>query len=380
MRVDVKPEILRWACERAGLDTQIVAQRLPQLPAWENGTKKPTLKQVEEFANIVHAPVGYMFLPAPPPPETVPIPDFRTVGNSHIGHPSPDLLETIYLCQQRQEWYRDYARAMGEIPCSFVGSVVLDHDIVAVAESIRRFLGIDVAARRTMRTWDEALRKFIAQADNAGILVMVSGIVGTNTHRKLDNEEFRGFALSDEFAPLAFINGADTKSAQMFTLAHELAHIWLGRTGLSDISPTTFPTDIVEMWCDRVAAEILVPINVMRAEYRRTGDLFGEMQRLAGYFKVSTLVILRRIYDAGYITRDELWPAYRTELERLLNIPKGRGGNYYRSQTARVSRRFARALIANTLEGQTLHRDAFRLLGLTNISTFNEMGSRLGIV
>lgn len=166
----------------------------------------------------------------------------------------------------------------------------------------------------------------------------------------------------------------------MFTLAHELAHIWLGRTGLSDISPSTFPTDIVEMWCDRVAAEILVPLNIIRTEYRRIDGLLNEMQCLARYFKVSTLVILRRIYDAGYITQDELWPAYRTELKRLLNITKGRGGNYYRSQTARVSRRFARALIANTLEGQTLHRDAFRLLGLTNISTFNEMGSRLGIV
>lgn len=379
MHVDVNHELIRWACKRAGLDTLIVARRLPQLPSWEQGSKKPTLKQIERFAKIVHAPVGYLFLTTPPV-ETLPIPDFRTIGNTHIGHASPDLLETIYLCQQRQEWYRDFSISMRETQCTFVNSVALGDDVKVVADKIRNTLGFDVESRRRLSTWEDALRQFIAQADDAGVLVMVSSVVGSNNRRRLDHQEFRGFALSDDMAPLIFINGADTKSAQMFTLAHELAHIWLGKTGLSDAGPITFPSNDIEKWCNSVAAEILVPIDTLQNEYCAKEELISETGRLARYFKVSTLVILRRIYDADFITMDEFKEAYKDELDRLFTIIKSGGGNYYLTQPARVSKRFARAIIISTLEGQTLHRDAFQLLGLKKMATFRELGDRLGVM
>jgi len=379
MRVEVKPELLRWACERVGFDTQELAERVPQLPAWERGAVKPTLKQIERFAHTVHAPVGYLFLQEPPV-ERVPIPDFRTIGNEYTDHPSPDLLDTIYICQQRQEWYRDFARSMGETACSFVGAADLANDVEIVAARIRHALGFDIEARRRMPTWAEALRLFIDQADELGVLVMVNGVVGSNNRRKLDPNEFRGFALSDDLAPLVFINGSDTKSAQMFTLAHELVHIWLGESGLSDVEPICPPSNRIEIWCNRVAAEILVPLAALHDEYRETDDLVGEVARLARYFKVSTLVILRRIHDAGHLTQNELWTAYREELERLQAIPRGSGGNFYWTQAARVGKRFAKALVASTLEGQTLHRDAFRLLGFSKLATFRELGHSLGVV
>jgi Zn-dependent peptidase ImmA (M78 family) len=379
MRVAVKPELLRWACERAGFDTDEVAQRIPQFPSWERGEVRPTLKQIESFAKAMHAPVGYLFLPEPPI-ERVPIPDFRTVADEYIEHPSPDLLDTVYICQQRQEWYRDYARSMGEEPLPFVGSANLTSDIDATAARIRHTLGFDLEERRQTPTWTDALRRFIEQADELGVLVMVNGVVGSNNRRKLDPEEFRGFALSDDLAPLVFINGADTKAAQMFTLAHELAHVWIGQSALSDVGPVSSPTHRVEIWCNRVAAEILVPLAVLRDEYRNNTDLRDEAERLARRFKVSTLVILRRIHDAGGLTQEQLWRAYREELERLRAIPRGSGGNFYLTQAARVSKRFARALVASTLEGQTLHRDAFRLLGFAKLSTFRELGHSLGVV
>ncbi len=379
MRVEVKPELLRWARERAGFHIQELVKNYPQLPAWEHGVIRPTLRQIERFAHKVHAPVGYLFLQEPPV-EQLPIQDFRTIGNRFIGHPSPDLLETIYICQQRQEWYRDYARSIGETPCSFVGATNLTDNVETVATRIRHALGFDLDARRQLRTWVEALRQFVEQADSSGVLVMVNGVVGSNTHRKLDPDEFRGFTLSDKLAPLVCINGSDTKSAQMFTLAHELAHIWLGETGLSDLEPLSSPSNQIEKWCNRVAAEILVPLVALQEEYQMTDELTDEVSRLARYFKVSTLVILRRIYDAGYITQEELWKAYRQELERLQVITRGSGGNFYLTQAARVGKRFARALIANTLEGQTLHRDAFRLLGFSKLATFRELGHSLGVV
>ncbi|HSK81186.1 MAG TPA: XRE family transcriptional regulator [Thermoanaerobaculia bacterium] len=379
MRVDVKPELLRWARERAGLGPGALAPRFPQLGAWERGDERPTLKQLEGFAKATHTPVGYLFLQEPPI-ERVPIPDFRTVGSARVARPSPDLLDTVYICQQRQEWYRDFARSVGEEPLAFVGSVNLASRVEATAASLRHALGFDLEERRRMSTWTDALGRFIEQADALGVLVMVSGVVGSNNRRKLDPEEFRGFALADDLAPLVFINGADTKAAQMFTLAHELAHIWLGRSALSDVGPASAPSNNVESWCNRVAAELLVPLAVLRAESQRGADLLVEANRLARRFKVSTLVILRRIHDAGGLTREQFRRAYQEELERLRAIPKGSGGDFYLTQATRVGKRFARALVVSTLEGQTLHRDAFRLLGFSKLRTFQELGHSLGVI
>lgn len=378
MRVELKPELLRWARERAGFDLSSLADRFPNLAAWEGGAAHPTLKQVERFAKAMRAPVGYLFLQEPPT-EHIPIPDFRTSGNEYRDHPSPDLLDTVYICQQRQEWYRDFARSTGEEPLPFAGSAGVTDDIVEVAARIRHALEFDLEERRQTPTWTDALRRFVGQADALGVLVMCSSVVLNNNRRHLDPSEFRGFAMADELAPLVFINGADTKAAQVFTLAHELAHVWLGQSAVSDAQASMMPEHKVERWCNRVAAELLVPLAVLRSEYQTGAELRGEVDRLARRFKVSTLVILRRIHDAGGLTRDQLWQAYEEELERLRAIPKGKGGDFYLTQAARVSKRFARALVTSTLEGQTLHRDAFRMLGFSKLETFRELGRSLGV-
>lgn len=377
-RVEVRAEMLRWACERAGFDIGALSHRIPQLAAWERGEKQPTLKQLEGFAKATHTPVGYLFLPEHPV-ERVPIPDFRTVANERIDHPSPDLLDTLYICQQRQEWYLDFARSLGGVPLEFVGSVRAADDVVRTAALIRHALGFDIDERRQMPTWTDALRRFIEQADALGVLVMVSGVVGSNNRRKLDPQEFRGFALADDLAPLVFINGADTKAAQMFTLAHELVHVWLGQSALSDAQAASVPEHGVERWCNLVAAELLVPLEAFGAEYDRRAELRAELDRLARWFKVSTLVILRRIHDAGGLRGDAYWRAYDEELARLRALPKGSGGNFYLTLGARASKRFARALVVSTLEGQTRYIDAFRLLGFSKLATFRELGHSLGV-
>jgi Zn-dependent peptidase ImmA (M78 family) len=378
--VTIKPHMFQWACERSGISDETLLSRFPKLELWAQGAAKPTLKQLESFAKATHTPIGYLFLPDPPV-ERMPIPDFRTIDTKQLHRLSPDLLDTVYICQQRQEWYRDFARSSGNEPLAFVGSVDVSSDVVATAEKIRHALGFDVEERRQLPTWGDALRRFIELADTKGVLVMVSGIVGSNTHRKLDPQEFRGFALADNLAPLVFINGSDTKAAQMFTLAHELAHIWLGQSAVSDTQAVQSPEHVVEQWCNQVAAELLVPFSIIRDEYQRSNSLFDEMKRLAKRFKVSTLVILRRIHDIGGISREQLWQAYREELKNLRDMMAGGsgGGDFYRSQAVRVSKRFARALVVSTLEGQTLHRDAFRLLGFSKLATFHELGQRLGV-
>lgn len=178
IRVEVKPELLRWACERAGVEPEEAATRFPHLSAWASGEAKPTLEQLEVFAHAVHTPIGYLFLPNPPV-ERLPLPDFRVMDSDHRKRPSPDLLDTIYLCQQRQEWFHDFARANGDAPLDFVGSARTTHDVEGTAKTMRHRLGFDVEARAQMGTWTDALREFISLADGLGVLVSIAR-VGTS--------------------------------------------------------------------------------------------------------------------------------------------------------------------------------------------------------
>lgn len=323
-RVAVDPGLVRWARERADRTVESLSKKFPRLGDWETGEVRPTFKQLESFAKTTHVPIGYLFLPEPPE-ERVPIPDLRTIGSVYLGHPSPDLLDTIYLCQRRQDWYRDWARSEGEEPCDFVGSVTLQTPVEDVAASMRERLGFEVEARRDCRTWTDALRHLIAQTEEAGVLVMVNGVVGSNNHRPLDPEEFRGFALADELAPLVFINGKDTKAAQIFTLAHELAHLWLGQSALTDAGPASTPRRKVEAWCSRVAGLLVHSL----------------CEELSG--------------------------------KALSEQPPAPQRNFTTS-----SRRFTRAVIGSTLEGQTLFHDAFRLLDVQEAAAFGALASQVG--
>ena len=381
-RVAINPALIRWARERAGQAQEELAARFKKLPEWEAGEVRPTLKQVEAFAHAVHVPVGYLFL-AEPPQEAVPIPDFRTVAGRAVRQPSPNLLDTIYACQERQSWYRDFARVAQQPEVGFVGSATVETRPEAVAARMRETLGFDLAARRACPTWADALRLFIRQADAAGVLVMVSGVVMSNTRRRLNPAEFRGFALCDPLAPLIFVNGADSKAAQMFTLAHELAHLWLGASALSN-SEAALRAGVrrEEVWCNAVAAELLVPLAALRAELRDGEAVPQALTRLARAFKVSNLVILRRLLDADWLDRRRFDAAWAQESARLRALEQrgSDGGNFYRTTLSRVSRRFAHALVVSTLEGQTLYRDAYRMLGVAKAETFNKLGREVGVM
>jgi Zn-dependent peptidase ImmA (M78 family) len=379
--VSVQPTLIRWSRERARLERLELVRRFPKLAEWESGERQPTLRQLEEFARAVHGPIGFLFLPTPPE-EGLPIPDFRTIAGHAIARPTPDLLDTIYLCQQRQDWYRDYARVQGEQALPFVASARLSDDPLVVAASIRATLSLSFEARRDIPTWTEALRQLVACAEEAGVLVMASSVVGSNSHRKLTVSEFRGFALVDPMAPLVFLNAADSKSAQMFTLAHELAHVWLGESGVLDTEAGRVPVPTIERWCNAVAAELLMPLRALEREYLPHEPIDGAIQRLARVFKVSTLVALRRLFEAAYISDEVLGKEYSREVARLRTLERrdAGGGDFYRTLGARTGRRFARAVLASTLEGQTLFTDAFRMLGMRKSSTFFDAARELGVM
>ena len=376
-RVAVSPTLLSWALDRSGLTEE--DSRYERFSRWASGDEQPTFRQLEAFATATHAPLGYLFLPSPPV-EKVPIPDFRTMGNIAASTPSPDLLDTIYESQMRHDWYRSYAVEQDYDPLPFVGSASLNDPVIQVADDIRRTIGFTMDERPQYKRWEDALRRLIDAIESVGVLVMVSGIVGGNTRRKLNPEEFRGFALTDPMASLIFVNGADSKAAQIFTMVHELAHVWLGETALSEAGMATQSSNAHELWANQVAAEVLVPIANLRKDYRQSADV-AELQRLAKLYKVSTLVVLKRIHDAGFLKWDDYQKRYATELARVKEIMaiKSSGGNYYDTQPLRVSQNFARAVIVDALEGRTLFRDAYGLLGAAKRKTFDGLAEKLGV-
>ena len=382
VHVEVAPTLLNWAVERAGWDEETAERKFPQLTEWKAGTRRPTLKQLEKFAHATHAPFGQLFLPVPPE-EPLPVPDLRTMRDASIARPSVDLLDAIYLCQSRQDWYRDYALDNGHDPVPYVGSATRRDDPAVVAQRMRKVLDIDPDDGPLATSWGSAFSFLTDRIESSGTLVMVSGVVGTNTHRVLRPEEFRGFTLADDLAPIVFVNGADTKAAQIFTLLHEYAHVWLGGSALSDVALGEGNSPPDERWCSAVAAEVLMPREAVQAEYR--GDLSdGALDVLARRFTVSTLVVLRRLADLGYLTSDQHREWFAEEERRVLALlTEGKqsgtgGGNYYTVQPRRLSTQFMRAVIASALEGGTSYRDAYKLLGTKKHSTFEKLAERIG--
>ncbi|MFA5506898.1 MAG: ImmA/IrrE family metallo-endopeptidase, partial [Vulcanimicrobiota bacterium] len=313
--VDVKTDVLEWAVHRSGRDITELEKGAKNLPLWLKGEKKPTFKQLEKFAKATRTPIGFFSLPAPPR-ETLPIPDMRTLADTVLREPSADLLDIIYQCLQRQTWYERYTRTNGYQPLPFVGSVQLQDSPVVVAQGMRETLGFQLDERAGHANWEVALREFINLIERVGIMVMVSGVVGCNTKRKLDPAEFRGFALADSTAPLIFVNGTDSKSAQMFTLAHELAHLWLGQSALSDATLNRQSDRDIENWCNAVAAEFLVPLAQVPSKVEDS-RLYQVLNELTKKFKVSSLVILRRLRDAGALDQGQFWSAFNSELKRI---------------------------------------------------------------
>lgn len=360
--VDVKPELIRWAVNRSGRPAEEYREAVGK---WLRGEAKPTYRQLKNFARRAMVPFGYLFLEEPPT-EELPVPDYRTRYDEGVRQPTPNLIETIFEMQRRQDWMREYLLEEGQENLSFVSSAKIGDKIPALADRMRRELDLEDDWARRQPNYGEALRFLRDQVENAGILIFVNGVVGNNTRRKLDPEEFQGFVLVDNIAPLIFVNGADYKVAQMFTIAHELAHVWVGQSALFDLVATQPPNFEVEMYCNRVAAEFLVPAARLEEAWATAPDGEKAFTTIARRFKVSPIVIARRAKDRRLIAREDFFAFYK----RYMSRERGRlerqesGGNFWNTQNIRVGRRFGRAVIAAAQEGRLSYSDAYDLTRL----------------
>lgn len=369
-RLDIvlKPQVLKWARERAGLGADELATKINVKPkrvdVWED-SGEITIVQAEKLARSTHTPLGYLFL-SEPPEEHLPIPDFRTLDDQRPRRPSPDLIETLYTMQRRQDWMRDEVIDKGIEPLEFVAGYSKETDPETVADAIRDTLDVERDWATHLSSWDEALRVLRERIEDAGILLFLNGVVGNNPHRKLDVEEFRGFVLVDDYVPLIFVNNNDYKAPKMFTLAHELAHLFVGESGVSNPEEFPYPQNVTEQFCNRIAAEFLVPAAHLTSMWDQYSDENEAFTQLARRFKVSKLVVARRALDLGMVTQRAFYEFYEDSQRDVsyLQQESTSGGNFWRTQNVRIGRRFGSEEVRALREGRLLYRQAYELTGL----------------
>jgi Zn-dependent peptidase ImmA (M78 family) len=364
MEIIFNTKILKWALKQRAQNAIQLQKKFPKLGDWlEERGKKPTYNQLVQLSNFLYIPFGYFFL-SNPPDISSPIPHFRTVNEKEEFQPSPDILETIEIVSRRQEWLRDYLIELGNSPLEFVGSVTTKSNINQVSQQIREKFKLPSLWANMFRTWSEAYLHLIKQVEDVGIYVVINGIVGNNTHRRLDVKEFRGFALSDEYAPFIFINGQDAKSAQMFTFAHELVHIWLGKSASFDLRELQPANTELELFCNHVAVEFLVPEHELKRLWPQIKDATDVYQKIARHFKVSEIVGARRMQDLGLITKEQFSRFYEDYIQKEFKKSKTAGGDFYNTQPYRISRRFAQIVYTAVRNEKLLYREAYKLTGL----------------
>lgn len=376
-RVAVATGVLQWALERAGRSETGLEKKFPKIRQWLSGETQPTLRQLEDLAKATWTPLGFLFLEKPPE-ERLPVQHFRTLSDESPGRPSPNLLETVQIMQRRQSWMREFLAEEGQEKLQCVKSAQLAEQPTSIAQRMRQTLGFSEGWAEKQSTWTDALRVLREAIETAGILVVVNGIVGNNTHRKLDPDEFRGFVLVDEYAPLMFVNGADGKAAQMFTVAHELAHVFLGSSAAFDLREMLPANDPIEKACDRIAAEFLVPEHELRRAWESVKDNPERFDVIARQFKVSVLVAARRALDLTLVNKDKFLEFYRDYQsgERRRSPRKRKGGDIIRAQNLRVGRRFASVVVRAAREGKLLYSEAYQLTGLYG-KTFDKYAASL---
>ncbi len=372
-RAHINPVILRWAAERVGIDAPELGKTLSKPPetiqAWFEGSSAPTFKQAQRLAKRLRIPFGYLFL-SKPPDEDLPIRDFRRVRGTGLREPSIDLRDVVSDVLVKQDWYWDFRADQNELPLPCVGRFSIRSPVSQVAEDIRSALDFEGTIRPQDRS--RILGRFVNQIEALGIPVMRNGIVRQATNRTLNVEEFRGFSIADPMAPIVFINNADSNAAQVFTLAHELAHIWIGEGGVSDADLTIERrgNDDIEEFCNEVAGELLLPWSELEYAWSsRSGPKATWVRNISGQFHVSTVMVARQLWAHNAIDRDEFFKLYNTERANWLpSTNTTSGGDYYRMVPIRNSRLLTEAILESVAAAETSIRDASRLLGVKPVN------------
>ena len=380
VNVNIQPAIISWALSQTS-EEKLGTKLVENIKQWLDGTKSPTFNQIEDFSKKSHIPLGYFFLQTPPV-EQISLLEYRTLDSIELTNPSRNLIDTIHEMEAVQEWMVNYRKEWNYDTISVVGSLKGITDISVIADTIRKDLGLNVEWYKECGNPSEAFNKVRGLLEECGIIVMMNGIVGKNTHRALDVNEFRAFAMVDKWAPLIFINGADSLGGRLFSLLHETVHLWLGENDLyNDRRYTTEKVKPIEVICNAVAGEILVPRQVFLQCWEKDAndDVYVKIKELTKIFRCSESVLSRRALDNQKIDKAIYNKVVSDAIQAYIESKqeKSSGGDYYRVARSKLDGAFVRALCESVNSGRTSYTEAYRLTNTTS-KTFSEVASGLG--
>lgn len=384
-KVEVSPKILDWIISSIPFES-MPDKVISSIQQWRNGDSQPTFNQLEKVSKTLGIPFGYFFLQTPPN-EDLSIVEYRTIDSTALEKPSRNLIDTLHDMEQIQDWMHNYLLSTKSDKLIFVGELKKQTNAIEIAKYIRHLLGIQVDWFKFVKTAEESFSVLRNAMSNAGVIVMMSGIVENNTRRPLQIDEFRAFALVNEYAPLIFINSNDSINGKVFSLIHEFVHICIGENSLfNDRYSIGQKIDKIEVVCNAVAAEILVPIELFTQAWFSESedvDIIVHISNLAKAFKCGDTVIARRALDRQLITHEQYEAISKESVKRYKEYMqrkkerKESGGDFYRTIASRIDKRFLRMLLSSVHEGTTMYTDAFRLTN-TNRTTFTSLAEKVG--
>ena len=362
------PALLGWARKTAGYDRATAARKLGQdedvLRAWESGERRMTVAQLRRLAELYRRPLAAFYLAEPPTSFSV-LRDFRRLPRGTQRAYSPELLYLIRRVIGRQEWAVEYRTRHGSPPLEFVGSETIQSNVVEAAQRVRTLLGLSIQDQQSWRDPDGALLRWIGRCERIGLLVFQSSDVSI--------DEMRGFAIPHRLASAVLVNSKDTRAGRIFTLFHEYGHIAINAAGVSNLRVAREPQterQKIEVFCNCLAAEILVPRDALLTDLRTgwQGDPESTIYAMHRRYSVSREVIARRLLDLAYIGQDE-YAARRNQyaLEAKMSRMRQRNQGPPKIPFSRIvvrdnGRQFTREVLAAYGEGEITTRDVSTLL------------------
>jgi Zn-dependent peptidase ImmA (M78 family)/transcriptional regulator with XRE-family HTH domain len=309
----ITPKVLAWARTTAGMTIDVSAAKasveISRLMQWEKGEAYPTMHQAELLAKAYRRPLALFFLPDIPYDFT-PLKDFRAQKSGPLSTASIFIIREM---QQKQEWISASLRENGEKPLPFIGKYTTKNSPTVVANDILETLGISPGFYSS----EAVMKQWIRKAEDHGIFISRASFI--HSHLLLDSEEMQGFAISDPYAPFVFINSEDWASPQLFTLVHELAHLWIATSGISnDIEQNTIGRSNIhptELFCNEVAAHALMPKSYMEILSENTFSDEDKVVQESQKLGISSFAFLLRAKNMNIITEHK----YST-LKRKLDI------------------------------------------------------------
>lgn len=397
MKAHINPSVLRWAREQAGLSLEEAAQRAgiantkkntagERLEEWETGEDIPSRTQVGKLAKTYYRPILTFYMRTPPA-QAQPIHDFRTLADQPVDEKGNILAALVRRMRARQREVIELLIEEAESvePLTFVGRFQGQASPEVVAADIRQVLDFDFETQRAVRDRDTLFRVLRRKVEEVGVFVLLQGDLGSY-HTAIEPEEFRGIALVDPIAPFVVINSNDAKAAHTFTLLHELAHIWVGETGISNLSPFTGREEgpNIEVFCNRVATEFLMPKDFVL----ETWDLMQGLglreavENLAAEFSISRAAAAHRLWKLNMIGDDDWWNLYRSyqadwrrHRDRLREREGGPG--YHITKRSQLGSALIRTVLGAVDAGAITYTRAARILGV-NAKNFDGLRTGLG--